>query len=102
MKILKPAEGRTVFCPRTYRQIGPEGIKVNQITTYWHRRILAGDVVEASIGGAKIIPHDQKEKISEPVRNSVPKETVLKPKPSEPKSFKPAEKSASVSEKEEK
>lgn len=98
MKILKPAEGRTVFCPRTFRQIGPEGIKVNQITTYWHRRIEAGDVIEASDVIEKVAP---KKQVAEPVKNSAPKETVLKPKAIEPKISKPAEKSASVSEKEE-
>lgn len=46
MKILKPAEGRKVRHPQTGAPIAAEGVKVEKITTYWHRRLVAGDVVE--------------------------------------------------------
>jgi len=79
MKILVPCPGRTVLCPDSKRIVGPDGIKVNMITTYWHRRIQSGDVVE-----------------KEPEISPVPEQKKLKP--IQPKADKPVQ----DSEKEEK
>ena len=60
-----PNEGRKVRCPNTKRVIGPEGISVNQITTYWHRRMQSGDV---SIQAEEEIKHAPKEERAEKLK----------------------------------
>ena len=46
---VKPAPGLKVRDPKTLRHIPEEGIEVPDTDTFWHRRLLDGDVVEVKV-----------------------------------------------------
>lgn len=45
---LVPAKDKRVREPNSGKLIGPEGIRIEAINTYWFRRLQDGDVVEKS------------------------------------------------------
>ncbi|MCY1542051.1 hypothetical protein D9M68_777750 [compost metagenome] len=47
-KTLKPAEGRLVRHPGSYKPLAAEGESV-EMNSYWHRKLKAGDVLEVSL-----------------------------------------------------
>lgn len=51
---IKPAPGRKVRDPQSRKHIPETGLSVSETDTYWHRRLLDGDVVRddaAASGG---------------------------------------------------
>lgn len=40
--------GRRVRDPKTKKLVGPQGVKIEEISTYWFRRLQDGDVKIAS------------------------------------------------------
>lgn len=44
---LKLAPGRRVRDPKTKKLLDEKGVKIAEMDTYWHRRIVDGDVVVA-------------------------------------------------------
>lgn len=53
MFLVKPVEGRRVRHPSTAEVLGPDGVKVETIGTFWFRRLKDGDVTIAEIKGVK-------------------------------------------------
>lgn len=53
MIVLIPKEGMRVRDPVTKKVLGPEGVRVERITTYWHRRIRDGEVEAKEASKAK-------------------------------------------------
>lgn len=62
---IKPTQGRKVRDPQSRRHIPETGIEVPETDTYWHRRLLDGDVVKASPDAASVGGGDSKKKAKE-------------------------------------
>lgn len=50
---LVPAPEKRVRDPKTKKVLGPEGIKIEVMDTYWFRRLRDGEVVDVSAKPAK-------------------------------------------------
>lgn len=63
---LVPVKGKRVRHPDTKKVIGDEGVHVESITTYWHRRLQDGSMVEqkqaAPTAAPKATASDSKDK----------------------------------------
>ena len=58
---LLKVEGKRVLDPATNKDVGPEGVKMEALSTYWFRRVKDGSMVYAPEAKAKSNTKDSKQ-----------------------------------------
>lgn len=58
---LLKVEGKMVLNPETKKDVGSEGVKMEELSTYWYRRIKDGSMVYAPEVKTKVSTKDSKQ-----------------------------------------